>query len=117
MWGGGCERNRLIMLVRARLLAVYACAQLPDKQTHSVAGTAKEVSNNAVFFFFLLPPQCFLSESPTKALRANIALLPPPPSPLLISLCSWAALPHLDAPTKPEVATLIGLSVACLGRN
>lgn len=33
---GGGERNRLIMLVRARLVAMYAFAQLLDKQTHSL---------------------------------------------------------------------------------
>lgn len=55
----------------------------------------------------------FLSDSLTGALDANITF----PLSLLISFCSWAALPHLDASTKLEVATLILLSIAWLGKN
>lgn len=55
----------------------------------------------------------FLSESLAEALDANITF----PLSLLISICSWATLPHLDASTKLEVATLIWLSIAWLGRN
>lgn len=55
----------------------------------------------------------FLSESLGEALDANITF----PLSLLISFCSWAALPHLDASTKLEVATLIWLSIAWFGRN
>lgn len=55
----------------------------------------------------------FLSESLAEVLDANITF----PLSLVISFCSWAALPHLDASTKLEVATLVWLSIAWLGKN
>lgn len=93
------------MLVKVRINAMYGCTQLLDKQIYSQTWV-KEVSNN-VFF------SMFLSESLAEALDANIIF----PLSLLISFCSWAALPYLDASTKLEVATLIWLSIAWLGRN